>query len=298
MTTPRYPTSAKYRRHKPKSYLVPALMGLLFGGGFFVLAQFFGSDEKPLKAIPLAENQVGEEKKPVESQIVPEGEDSSQTRVSLSPMVRPVSKNNSVTQKSSLLPPTPAVNSAPMKGQFSEKLTFTRADLDGHAYESATEELVDSDEPVSVEVPSAPSGLAPRTKDPDIEITFYEEFPRRKIVVPKKLDEEDDAFLSAQNLIEKSNTNSRRPLPPPPGSDLLGIYQVQLVIFSSQQRADDVVKVLRQQRAPAYSVMVSGAKDVFYRVRLGPFSSQAEAKWAMGRWKIKGSSPLILRQRP
>jgi cell division septation protein DedD len=293
VTTPRYPTSAKYRRHRSKSHVVPAIIGLLFGGGVYLFVQFFTGDDVdvnknaettkatkvdiPEDVMPISENDTSENKMvslniPIKFQ--PRSEPKPEIK---KPRLKPANKQHDIIEQI-IIESTPQL----VKEVKKEKRSLTKQAKKLEPKENLVEPL--------------PSDLKPKTRDPDVEITFYREFSKRKVVVPKEelIPETEDV----SGLIEISKVNKPRPKPQIKKVGLLGVYQVQLVIFTKLERANAVVKALRKKRAPAYLVKVKGDKDFFYRVRLGPFSSQSEAKWAMDRWRIKGSSPLILRQRP
>ncbi|MBF0444866.1 MAG: SPOR domain-containing protein [Magnetococcales bacterium] len=290
MTTPRYPTSAKYRRHRSKSYIVPATIGLLFGGGVFLFVQLFTGDDADVKKS--AETQISA-KIDIPEDVMPisEGDASTSQMVSLKIPVKfkPRDEPKPEIKK-------PLLKTAKKQQDIVEKIIIesTSEVIEEEKKDAAKqdEELV----PAKNDVVPLPSALQPKHRDPDVEITFYREFSKRKVVVPKEelIPQTEDV----SGLIETSNINIPRPNPQLQKVGMLGVYQVQLVIFSSLERASAVVTELRNQKAPAYLVKVKGEKEDFYRVRLGPFSSQLEAKWAMDRWKIRGSSPLILRQRP
>jgi hypothetical protein len=290
VTTPRYPTSAKYRRHRSKSYLWPVFMGLLFGGGIFLLAQLFSDDDSSVEVDAIQEDTESLE---VLEDVMPDGDESSSSQKFV-PLTSPAELEPQPKPRSESLKPV-------VKKRQAEKITKP---LQVQPLPSSTP-LKSTDEEQelrssNMSVPSLPSGLRPKAKDPDVQITFYKEFSRRKVVVPKqeKGVALDGSTAFIQDFVETSKINAPRPLPPKPGDGLLGVYRVQLGIFSSLDRANAVIRELKKKRAPAYLLKVDGAKAVFYRVRLGPFSSQVEAKWAMNRWKLRGSSPLILRQRP
>ncbi|MBF0454808.1 MAG: SPOR domain-containing protein [Magnetococcales bacterium] len=293
MTTPRYPTSAKYRRHRSKSYLWPALLGLLTGCGVFLLFQLFftGDSSSEPDFVPLKV----EKFKHLED-VMPAAEEVKPTQVSV-PLPPPAPVVKKAPPK-----PEPLQLSVPLKRKAQEPINYVpiQPESTSSSIQSAVEHFLDPSPSVPAPISAAPSGLSPKSKDPDVKITFYKEFPRRKVVVPKVEEGGGPDGMDAmiRSLVERPAVNRPRPLAPPPGSSLLGVYQVQLVIFSNLERASAVVRELKKQRAPAYLLKAQGSKEPFYRVRLGPFSSQEEAKWAMERWKIRGSSPLILRQRP
>ncbi|MBF0194318.1 MAG: SPOR domain-containing protein [Magnetococcales bacterium] len=293
MTTPRYPTSAKYRRHRSKSpYLAPAIIGVLFGCGVYLLVQFFTSDNV---AVGKNADSAKSAKVEIPEDVMPISEDDISDDQMVSVNI-PIDFQPRRVQKKEI-----------KKQKF--KPSSKHQDIVEQIIMESSPEIVEVKppppaKPVKEPVPepdqfvekAMPSDLRPKPRDPDVEITFYREFSKRKVVVPKE--ELIPETIDVSGLIEVSKINKPRPKPLVNKVGLLGVYQVQLVIFSDLERANAVVKALRRKRAPAYLVKVKGDKDYFYRVRLGPFSSQVEAKWAMDRWKIKGSSPLILRQRP
>ncbi|MBF0356998.1 MAG: SPOR domain-containing protein [Magnetococcales bacterium] len=291
MINPRYPTSAKYRRHRSKSYLLPAVLGLVFGGAVFLVVQKFSGDGK--KTATVVEKRVlagkTSEKPEILEDVMPvvmESEDNSRfVPIKLEPEFQPRLEPEPKSMKPLLKPSKKPEETVKSSAKFlpAEKDVFSKKDQAKNRKKPQVDVAM-------------PSGLLPKIRDPDVEITFYRELSRRKVVVPK-----EDSGLSltaATGLVQTSNLNVPRPLPPEKKIGLLSVYQVQLVIFSNLDRARAVVRELKKRRAPAYLVKVKGDKNIFYRVRLGPFSSQEEAKWAMDRWRIKGSSPLILRQRP
>ena len=326
MTTPRYPTSAKYRRHQSQSKAGPVIKGLLLAGGVFLLFQLWGGGESQeqkssSKTLAKVGLQHDEDLMPPPDRVEPEAEP--QTMVSLTAAKQIVARPDPALvspKKTSAAVKVTVPKHEPVKLSLESKITKldlekankadlvrkTKATANAEAnakaraktLEEAKKQLEHDEQAVYVS-PPPPSGLAPKVRDLEVEITFYKEFSRRKVVIPKTDSDtlEYDA-TPANDLLEKPGVKISRPLPPPPGSSLLGIYQVQLVIFSSVERANLAVSELQKLKAPAYLVKAPGYKDTLYRVRLGPFSSEAEAKWAMDRWKIRGSSPIILRQRP
>ncbi|MBF0381505.1 MAG: SPOR domain-containing protein [Magnetococcales bacterium] len=295
MTTPRYPTSAKYRRHRSKSYLTPAILGVLFGGGVFLLIQFFTGDDVEEKSGAKATATKVE----IPEDFMPASEDDAADSklVSLNIPIKFKPRNEPKPEvKRPLQKPVEKQQKTVEKAKTSKKVKIDPTPKEIKTKQSKLTQQAQEQEPEEVVVAPLPKDLRPKHRDPDIEITFYREFSKRKVVVPKE--EFDEPAEDVSGLIEVAKVNRPRPKPQAQKVGLLGVYQVQLVIFSSLERAQAVVLELRKKRAPAYLVKVKGDKDFFYRVRLGPFSSQNQAKWAMERWKIKGSSPLILRQRP
>jgi hypothetical protein len=290
VTTPRYPTSAKYRRHRSKSYLVPAIFGVLFGVGVFLVVQLFSGDDAEVKN---SKDKVKSVNVEITEDVMPiSDDDPSESKM--------VSLNIPVKHKSRSEPKTEIKKPRFIPAKKPEK-TVKRVEIKPEPKKVEIQQRTFSKQAEKIEpkvdvIAPLPSGLRPKTRGPDVEITFYREFSKRKVVVPK-----EEVFIPEEDvsgLIEMSKTNKPRPKPQVQKVGLLGVYQVHLVIIANLDKATSVVRELRKKRAPSYLVKVKGAKGDFYRIRLGPFSSQSEAKWAMDRWKIKGSSPLILRQRP
>ncbi|MBF0296888.1 MAG: SPOR domain-containing protein, partial [Magnetococcales bacterium] len=132
-------------------------------------------------------------------------------------------------------------------------------------------------------MPSAPKDLAPKAKTPDLDMTFYRELPKRKVIVP--LEEFADnrvpgktqaAAPAAQQPQEKPNVGT-------------GKYMAQLGVFGNAQNASAMVSDLQKKGVPARMVKSGNA----YRVRVGPFPSHADAARALMQWHLGGFNTLI-----
>ncbi|GAB0056877.1 hypothetical protein SIID45300_01192 [Candidatus Magnetaquicoccaceae bacterium FCR-1] len=133
-------------------------------------------------------------------------------------------------------------------------------------------------------MPSAPADLPPKSKPPDLDMTFYRELPKRKVVVPleEPLDQAGKPVATtAEAKPSQTEKNNGRP----------GAYVVQLAVFNDSQRASAMVADLQRRGVPAK--VVKSKEGTLYRVRLGPFPTQAEANRMMNQWKLGGQSALI-----
>lgn len=285
------------------------MIGILCGGVVFLLSQLFSDED----ALPPPSQIVALEGTSYAEDVMPPPEEERMAFVSLTPTPQPLATPQPPARRTPLpldLPPQPAVEPreihlpTPVPQVESPSGSFLFSEPDRGESIQKQEESHPGEEKKETPPPlpplPMPEGLTPKAKGPEVEITFYQEFSRRKVIVPK-VDEVElsDAFLlSIRNMIEDPGLVPPRPQPSEEEQDMSGAYQVQLVIFTEEERARALVRELRKQQAPAYLVKVEGTTSVFYRIRLGPFSTQPEAKWATKRWRIKGSSPIILRQHP
>ncbi|MBF0165929.1 MAG: SPOR domain-containing protein [Magnetococcales bacterium] len=134
-------------------------------------------------------------------------------------------------------------------------------------------------------MPSAPNDLPPKSRPPDLDMTFYRELPKRKVVVPLE-DPLDQSGKPVAAVAEaKPGAQAEK------NSGRHGAYIVQLAVFNDSQRASAMVADLQRRGVPAK--VVKSKEGTLYRVRLGPFPTQAEATRMMNQWKLGGQSPLI-----
>lgn len=147
-------------------------------------------------------------------------------------------------------------------------------------------------------LPPLPKGLQPREKKPDVDLTFYKELPRRKLILPPT---QTQPLLGKSPRLQKTprvlplsqRENVQKPqASKPPFS---GAYWVQIAVLSDYARALEMADQLREKGATVRILPRKGIRDTFYRVRLGPFLSHHEASRALLRWKMGGRPALILK---
>ncbi|MBF0340592.1 MAG: SPOR domain-containing protein [Magnetococcales bacterium] len=132
-------------------------------------------------------------------------------------------------------------------------------------------------------MPSAPKDLAPKAKPPDLDMTFYRELPKRKVVVPME--------EPVENVAGKPTPAANPPATGDKSATRTGPFVVQLAVFNDAPRADAMVADLKKRGIPAR--VVKSREGNLYRVRLGPFPSHAEATRSLTQWKLGGQSALI-----
>lgn len=137
-------------------------------------------------------------------------------------------------------------------------------------------------------MPSAPKELAPKAKPPDLDMTFYRELAKRKVVVPV---EESLDGATAKQATPADPAQQRPGANPEKSGNRSGNYVVQLAVFSDAQRAATMVADLHKRGVPARVVKSKDGNQ--FRVRLGPFPSHTEAVRSVAQWKLGGQSTLI-----
>ncbi|MBF0462314.1 MAG: SPOR domain-containing protein [Magnetococcales bacterium] len=98
---------------------------------------------------------------------------------------------------------------------------------------------------------------------------------------------------------KKPPTEAQKALPDaakPAGDTKKKSYQVQIAILSDNKNATAMVDKLRSEGAnhPHVSVIKYESGRSMFRVRLGPFASQADAAKAGQRWQAPGQPALVL----
>ncbi|MBF0614294.1 MAG: hypothetical protein G8237_11055 [Magnetococcales bacterium] len=147
-----------------------------------------------------------------------------------------------------------------------------------------TKETKESEDPP---MPSAPKELAPKAKPPDLDITFYRELAKKKVVVP--LEEPlDGTPVKPATLADGA---ARQAATPEKSAAKTGNYVVQLGVFNDAQRAATMVGELHKRGVPAR--VVKNKEGTLFRVRVGPFPTHAEATRSVTQWKLGGQSTLI-----
>ncbi|MBF0440103.1 MAG: SPOR domain-containing protein [Magnetococcales bacterium] len=133
--------------------------------------------------------------------------------------------------------------------------------------------------------PSAPKDLAPKQRTPDMDITFYRELPRRKVIVEESTDATPAKTPALATVTTPEKTTS------PVVSHGSGPYLVQIAVFKDAQRAAAMASDLQKRAVPARVVKSKDGK--FFRIRLGPFPSHDEATKMLRQWKLDGASNMI-----
>ncbi|MBF0128293.1 MAG: SPOR domain-containing protein [Magnetococcales bacterium] len=144
-------------------------------------------------------------------------------------------------------------------------------------------------------LPSPPKELAPKPRLPDVDMTFYRELPKRKVVVPQEENAENAAKGGSKNAASTASlAQDRHPPPAPPpekGATTKGSYMAQLAVFTNAQNATTMVSELQKRGVPAR--MVKSKDGNAYRVRVGPFPSRADAARSLMQWRIGGFNTMI-----
>ncbi|MBF0192382.1 MAG: SPOR domain-containing protein [Magnetococcales bacterium] len=143
-------------------------------------------------------------------------------------------------------------------------------------------------EPEEPPMPSAPKELAPKARPADVPITFYEELPKRKVIVPL---EEPVENTTTGKPTPAADAAARSPATPEKSGAKTGAYVVQLAVFNDAQRATNMVGELQKKGVPAR--VVRSKDGALYRIRMGPFPTHAEATRSVTQWKLGGQSTLI-----
>ncbi|MBF0271920.1 MAG: SPOR domain-containing protein [Magnetococcales bacterium] len=156
---------------------------------------------------------------------------------------------------------------------------------------SGEHEAKKSSEPEDPPMPSAPKELAPKARPPDVPITFYEELPKRKVIVPLEEPVENASSAKSTTNVAADAPPPRSPATPEKNGARTGPYVVQLAVFNDAQRAATMAGDLQKKGVPAR--VVKSKDGTLYRIRLGPFPTHAEATRSVTQWKLGGQSTLI-----
>lgn len=156
---------------------------------------------------------------------------------------------------------------------------------------------------------SLPDSLAPKMRKPDVDLTFYKELPRKKVILPAE-PEKKSLLSRVSKVSKKSVPTSVWKKPPTQHTQTLKTtkqtpinptrYLVQIAVFPNFEHAVDLVKKLRQKGADPRVVTVNNnnGPSSLFRVRLGPFNNKPEANKALLRWKISGQPAMIMKATP
>jgi cell division protein FtsN len=86
------------------------------------------------------------------------------------------------------------------------------------------------------------------------------------------------------------------PPPPAPASPTTGDWFLQVGAFSGRQAADGLVANLKKLEVPAFVLVPgAGAADRLFRVRVGPYGTQADAEAVRVRLVREGFQPRVTR---
>ncbi|MBF0423274.1 MAG: SPOR domain-containing protein [Magnetococcales bacterium] len=167
------------------------------------------------------------------------------------------------------------------------------------------------------DIPPLPKGLAPKTKPPDVELTFYDALANRKVILPPdtppptangpghgaaaKHPATTQAGAAAHTTApprpqgDKKNKETAKPPAKANVAGGSGAYMLQLGVFSSHERAMQLLLQLQNKGQAAQLVQSEGPTGLMYRVRSGPYPSLTDAKAAMVAMPKDGTSPVIIK---
>ncbi len=146
-------------------------------------------------------------------------------------------------------------------------------------------------------MPSAPTQLAPKPRPPGLDMTFYRELPRRKVIVPME-EPVDSKHMIQQPVVAAVDAHKPTVQTTPETTEKptgTGSYVVQLAVFNNGQRAETMAATLQQRGVPAK--VVKSKSGSLYRIRLGPFASHSQASKSLVQWKLGGYSSLIFQDK-
>ncbi|MBF0141138.1 MAG: SPOR domain-containing protein [Magnetococcales bacterium] len=356
--TPRYPTNLRHhRRHQKRSPLPVIVLGLVAGGGGYLL---FGSgnhdvqqlvapaptvaEKKPLEVMegtgkrPVPPPSAPKDKKAQDVAAAKEKDKKSPEPTNLKEKkhqdaaelaLAQEEKSRQLTLKVSdaiVLPSkgiAPPGKKPPTKGQEPQAPSPPAAKGSNGPGPSTAASAKPTNAQADEEVPPLPTGLTPKTRPHDVELTFYDALANRKVVLPvdppptpashgaqagKQSGQGGAAARSGQAgarpaagnataQAEKKAKEAVKPADTKARADT-GSYMVQFGVFSTQERASQVVAQLQSKGRAAHVVQSEGATGPMYRVRTGPYPTLADAKNAMGSVATDGQSPVIIKPPP
>lgn len=195
------------------------------------------------------------------------------------------------------------------------------AKADAKAEVAAADSDSEPVEPAAI-LPSLPKDLAPKIRPQDVELTFYDALASRKVVLPHD-SREQVVFPPGRVAGKPASPGGRVAAAPSPAKNMqdlskaiqtavqekgssavnpaagdTGPYMVQLAVFSSYERAAQMVSQLQRKGRVAHMVHSEGASGPVYRVRTGPYPSFSDAKTAMDALPTDGQSPMIIKPPP
>lgn len=356
--TPRYPTNLRHhRRHQKRSPALVIVLGLVAGGGGYLL---FGSGQKevrqsvapvstvaekrPLEVVegsgkrPVAPPIASKDKKGQDVAAAKEKEkdkdkdkdkdkkvlepanpkekkhqDAAELALALEEKSRQLTLkvSDAIVLPSKGIAPPGKKPLPPVKGQESQApMPAKGANL------PAPSPAKSANAQAEEEVPPLPKGLTPKTRPHDVELTFYDALANRKVVLPV---EPPPTPASHATQAGKQPVHGGAAARPGQGGAAApaekkakegvktteakaradsGSYMVQFGVFSTQERASQVVSQLQSKGRVAHVVQSEGAGGPMYRVRTGPYPTLADAKNAMGSVAADGQSPVIIKPPP
>ncbi|MBF0416420.1 MAG: SPOR domain-containing protein [Magnetococcales bacterium] len=364
--TPRYPTNLRHhRRHQKRSPLPVIVLGLVAGGGGYLL---FGGGKHDVRQV-VAPAQTVAEKKPLEVvegtgkrpvppppapkdkkiQDVAAAKEPAKEKDKKAPEPTNVKekkhqdaaelalaqeeKSRQLTLKVSdaiVLPSkgiAPPGKKPPTKGQEPQAPSPPAAKGSNGPGPSTAAPAKPANAQADEEVPPLPKGLTPKTRPHDVELTFYDALANRKVVLPvdpppppashgaqagKQSGQaaarsgQAGARPAAGNATAQADKKAKEAVKPADSKARAeskaradtGSYMVQFGVFSTQERASQVVAQLQSKGRAAHVVQSEGATGPMYRVRTGPYPTLADAKNAMGSVATDGQSPVIIKPPP
>ncbi|MEO5376941.1 MAG: SPOR domain-containing protein [Magnetococcus sp. DMHC-6] len=157
---------------------------------------------------------------------------------------------------------------------------------------------VDTPETLDAELPS---------RNKDVDLTFYNIFAKRTVVLPQE--ENSGKGVAYQPPGEANNptlpTTVSKSTPPKPVDNkwqeslmakktTSGVFAVNLAIFSNVKQAQSWVENLQKNGASVGIIQSTSNGNKLYQVRLGPYNSRDVAIKAQDRWRIPGSTPVVV----
>jgi DedD protein len=86
------------------------------------------------------------------------------------------------------------------------------------------------------------------------------------------------------------------PPPPPPAPAETGAWLLQIGAYSTREAADRQVAALKRLDVPVFVLVPgTGTPDRFFRVRVGPYGTEAEAEQVRARLVREGFAPQVVR---
>ncbi|MBF0109121.1 MAG: SPOR domain-containing protein [Magnetococcales bacterium] len=182
------------------------------------------------------------------------------------------------------------------------------------------------------DLPPLPHGLTPKVRPPDVQLTFYDALASRRVVLPQEVHDPLAAVAKSgvpvkppfpgtatrtvvgsapavgataqtgkgiNEVPRQVDDSQAKKGTGQPGNGTStgdsGSYMVQLAVFSTPERANQMVSQLQRKGRVVHMVQSEGAAGPIYRVRSGPYPSLADAKQAMDGLPTEGQAPVIIK---
>lgn len=294
--TPRYPTHNRYRRRTNKSPVTVVLLGLVAGGGGYLL--FGDHSSKPVvqtmapkTALPEKTGSLDVVTEKVKN--VPEKEPKKEIKISESNQEK--GKKRTIEEKVDLTAVLEAGNrhlalktseamAIPARTASVAQPVATKPVGIIEKTESTDDAVIDEavKEKKIRDLPPLPQDLTPKVKPPEVELTFYDALANRKVILP--LDNREQVVYSANH----ANPPVKPQLPGMQTRTGVSASPVAATSPTTQKKIQDISALIEGSLSAKSSKNSPGSDVGPYMVQLAVFSNYDRAAQMVSQLQRKG----------